>query len=203
MLDGLAKVYNNPKLLTHLHQRPFLVSLLIHSVYLGEVNKVKDLYDQMSPEDQTVIIEAFKNTKQNEYLSPEFFPINHIYDASSEHPLISIIADRLIHKALQRGSLKDVYRFEKQSPGGLLKASYWLDVIKPTRIQIEEFYAWVNEQELQNLNSKEFDHLLNILFKHITKSGWSDLWEKAPPFLLDRLMNIMCSYAATAAKSLH
>lgn len=184
VIQWLDTMYREPQLLTHLQQRPIFVSLLIESIYLGEVKKVRELFDQLKSEDQQLILHALDTFNMNDYFSPKFLPAFE----SMPHPLDEKLFELLLKKALLTSSLKDLYLILKQKP--IYIWGYSAERFKPSKEQILEFFAIITEENFNRLEEEYGSIFGSDLFYHIAISGWNDILEKTPPFLLDKMIQI-------------
>ena len=192
VLEWLARFEKEPQLLGHLQQRPFFVSLLLHGIYLGEIEKVKAAIDKLDSGDKEIVINAFDTMRNNRFLSPIFLPdkIIEVYKSSPslDHPLFKMMGKLLMRKALNTSSLMEIITLAKINPQGLDR--YELFSLKPSYNQIMEFYQGIKEKDIdRKWDSEEYRQMLFTLLRHIIMSGWFDLFENAPVYLQDKLID--------------
>ncbi len=191
VLIWLDAVEQEPQLLVHLSQRPVFVSMLLHSLYLGEAARVLKLFDMLEEQDKTVMMESLDEFLSHSYLSVQCLPdsLMEFYKSHQNHPLMKGVALMLGKQILKAHSITDIFNFEKTAPPEIFDSMLFrAEWIRPSYQQILVFFDEISEGKVQiKWDTEAHRRLLFTIMKRIIQLGAFDLLDFASVDLRQKL----------------
>ncbi len=195
VLTWLDAVEQEPDLLVHLSRRPLFVSLLLHSLLLGEAARVLKLFDMLEEQDKTVMMESLDQIVSHPYLSVQCLPdsLMEFYKSHQHHPLMQGIALMLGKQILKTHSIIDIFNFEKIAPPDMFDSMlYRAEWIRLSYEQILVFFDEISTGKVQiKWDTEAHQRLLFTIMRRIVQLGAFDLLDNASGDLRQKLIDTL------------